>query len=225
MRCKHKKILETCIHCNKIEYPKYKREEKLSAKLSEEDVLECKHLRISGCSLRAIAKKFNITSSTVWMVTQSDEKLKELGKIAYKKIKIKGVKEWKKNNKKVQERKKKLKGKELKVFHHNEWENMKKDKEAMEKHKKSGLKYIENNKDKITEYQKGWYKKNIIKISLYGKKYRLENKEKITETKRKYRLKNKEKFDKYQKEWAEKNKDKIALYAKRCKEKKKNLQT
>jgi len=64
-------------------YPKYKREQKLTAKLSEEDVLKCKKLRKVGYTLRDIGLRYGVGASTIYRVTLSDEEQKAFDKRGY----------------------------------------------------------------------------------------------------------------------------------------------
>jgi len=74
--------------------------------------------------------------------------------------------------------------------------------------------YIEDNKDKIKEYQKEYREQNKEKIIKNTKEYREKNKEKI----KKYKEQNKEKIKEYQKEYDKANKDKKKEYDKEYRE-------
>ena len=147
-----------------MEYPTYKREEKVSAKLSEDDIAVCCKMRVAGLSLNTIANLFNVSSSTIWRVTLSKEKLKEL----YKKLYTNSKESHKKYNaecqKKVRERKKTIKLKELKKYY-------------KEKHKKRKVRpeYTKLSR----EYGRKYALKNKKKRLKYAKKYRDNNKNKI----------------------------------------------
>jgi putative protein kinase ArgK-like GTPase of G3E family len=66
--------------------------------------------------------------------------------------------------------------------------------------------WAEDNKERLAEKQKEYYKNNIEKIE----KYREDNKEQHSKTKKEHYEKNKEKILESQKEYREKNKEKIS---------------
>ena len=61
-----------------MEYPRYKREEKLSAKLSDEDVIEINRLWNNGYSSRNLGKMFGVTQSAIIYVTRTDEQKRKI---------------------------------------------------------------------------------------------------------------------------------------------------
>ena len=61
-------------------YPYYTREEKLSCKLSDDDILEIRHSRQKGESVNSLAKRFDVVTSTIYRWLLSDEERKERGK-------------------------------------------------------------------------------------------------------------------------------------------------
>ena len=58
-----------------MEYPKYKREEKLSAKLSKEDIILLKKLRKDGYTFEKLSIKFGISQPHAYFLCMSKEKL------------------------------------------------------------------------------------------------------------------------------------------------------
>jgi len=98
-----------------MEYPKYKREEKLSAKLSENDISSLRELRKVGYTFEALANRFGISNGHAYFVCMSKEKLA---------MRLEQQKKYLKENdntnkvhaKKCRERKKALQGESLKEY-------------------------------------------------------------------------------------------------------------
>lgn len=144
-----------------MDYPRYKREEKLNTKLSENDILEIKELKEKGLSLIKIGNLYNVSGGCIYYICCSEEKREEHRKY---------LKEYARNRyfagkdaqtvKKFRARKKLIKTKELKDFENS-----------------SGKRYYHNNtesrKSKISEY----YKNNKEKLAPYYKNYYKEHRE------------------------------------------------
>ena len=153
-----------------MEYPKYKREEKLSAKLSKEDVLTCERLREQGYSFRKIGDFFNVSSTCIFLVCMTETQKKKYSEY-FKNYRIKN----KINNtctaKKFRKRKLKLK-KEKMVRWENERSNdyYKNNKETV---RKQQIEYRKKNKEKMKEYAKKYYRENRNHyLDMFKKRYK-----------------------------------------------------
>ena len=168
-----------------MEYPKYKREQKATAKLSEKDVISCKQLKSYGLYIKQIAKLYNMSPSGMRYVLMTDEEKKQynknqyLGGIGKKFVKLE-------IRKKFLTRKRKKFGKKLK-----EWQNF----NAMQYEKKypnrvfiRKKKYRENNKKSIAKKLKEWNFKNREYVSNYKKEYYLKNIKRIKQIQKLYRI-------------------------------------
>jgi len=63
-----------------MKYPKYKRHQKLSAKLSNKQVEEIREIRKTDLSYKKIADMFNVSTSCIFYVCMDKAKLKEVYK-------------------------------------------------------------------------------------------------------------------------------------------------
>ena len=57
-------------------YPRFKREEKLCSKLSDEDIKKAKSLRKQGCSYKEIGRVFNVAGTTIWFAILPEDEQK-----------------------------------------------------------------------------------------------------------------------------------------------------
>lgn len=146
------------------EFPRFTRKQKLSCKLSDEDILEIQHLRKEGITYKEIAGKFKINKSTITYWINSPEKRKLLTRIKnQEKGKYKRILE---TRRKYRLRKKELYPEEFMSYEHNS-------------RKETTKRYYLKNRDKILEKCKEYQKNHpeVRKKSL--KKYR----EKLLSTK------------------------------------------
>lgn len=140
------------------QYPKYKREEKLSCKLSDKQIKEIPVLLKEGLSIRAIGREFGVAHGTIryWLLP-SDEARQE----------------WARNRQYRHKTKKEVRDKfrERKV--------LKVGIEALRKwnaeYAKKLLKVNPVYKEKNQVKNKEWRKKNREKLNEYNKKWRQEN--------------------------------------------------
>ena len=75
--------------------------------------------------------------------------------------------------------------------------------------KEHNKQYRQENKKKVNELSKQYYKKNKEKLIKYDKQYRHINKEKIRERGKKYYQKNKELINEYSRQYYQQNKEKL----------------
>lgn len=169
-------------------YPKYKREEKLSAKLSLKDIDNIKLLYATGeFSQRDLGRKFNIAQGTIRIALMSKEDKKEHYRDLYARgiscsVKKRYGQEYqKKASKKVIERKKDLYPDEYRKWHSHQSSNhpYKKTKEYKEKMREYYKKYDDARREKRIEYNRAYYqgKKLLLKSKKYFKKEVLSFKE------------------------------------------------
>lgn len=137
-----------------MKYPKYKREEKKNAKLSEKQVLEIKKLREDGNSLRKIGKMYNVSDTCIFRITQTKEQQKqyrEYLKIYQRNIEKNKLKEIQKDS--YERKKQKM---QEKLFN---W------------YKKERKNYYEKNKERSMLRSKEYRKKNLEEYRKYQREY------------------------------------------------------
>jgi len=103
-------------------YPKYKRKEKLSAKLSEDDLRHCRTLRKVGYSYLKLASLYNVHPSTMQVALMSKKDKKIFYKNVYNRY-LKGKKKKPELRKRCKERKMERQGKEFKEYNKNWFKN------------------------------------------------------------------------------------------------------
>jgi hypothetical protein len=135
-----------------MEYPKYKREEKSSAKLSEKDILKCKKLRLQGFCIKDIVKKFKISYYAIWVILLSDEKKKEYFKNQY----------LKRGKRKVSHEVRKKYYERKKIKHGKTYTRWTRD---------NSKQYEKNNKEKVYKRKTLYRKRNLEKFRGYSKKH------------------------------------------------------
>jgi DNA repair exonuclease SbcCD ATPase subunit len=78
--------------------------------------------------------------------------------------------------------------------------------------------YVEQNKEKISEYQKQYYEQNKEEISEYKKQYYEQNKEEISEYNKQYKEEHEEEISEYKKQYYEQNKEELLKYQQQYRE-------
>lgn len=96
-------------------WPRYKRIEKLNAKLSDEDVKEIKILRQKGISGIAIAKKYNVTHQTIYKICGTEEQRIERNK--RQKLYYKPGEKHNRTQRRTSLRKRKLQKNKINLYH------------------------------------------------------------------------------------------------------------
>lgn len=142
-------------------YPKYKRKEKLNAKLSDEDIEQINLIRAGGMTLSEIALLFDVCVTTIWWAIQSDERRKELFRNLYQKNpkgnlskveKLAAQRRW-------EHRKRILYGEEYKK---NVKEYRKSNFKYRQNAKRRFERWIKNNREYMQGYQKKYYQKRKL---------------------------------------------------------------
>ena len=149
-----------------MKYPRYKRIEKLSAKLSDGDVKYIRYMRKRGFSYRKIARLFLVSCSTIFKVCLSEKELKELTKYYYLQYGKKYGITTPEQNKKNKQRKKQMYREKIKEYGKNK----------RELNKEYYRKYSKIYRLKNPDYFKNWIKKNIQHIREYDKNWHRRNK-------------------------------------------------
>jgi len=149
-------------------YPKFTREQKLSCKLSDNDILEIRELNKSGYSSREIGELFGVSSTTVLRWLKSDEKRREDDKKLYEnygKFADKKVRKGKFTEKDRMIRKEKILGSDtVKKYYKEKYLIAKNNPDYSVKKKMANKSWAERNKKRIRRNQKIWTKKNIEKV-------------------------------------------------------------
>ncbi len=193
----------------RMPYPRYRREQKLSAKLSEKNIEEIRRLRRQGWTQVALAKRFNVCQYTIWRALLSDRQVKELNKgrnkyarrektpqrhreLMARKAKIcgKALKEWfdETRLKYVKSGRRNAVSRKFYRVHRNKicaekranWPKIK------EKEVARHRRYCRKNKAKINAHQREYRKKNLKRIKAREARYRRRNRDRINAYQRKY---------------------------------------
>lgn len=82
--------------------------------------------------------------------------------------------------------------------------------------------YMEN-RDKISQRERGYYQKHQDRILKQRREYHLKHRDEILQRKREYRLKNRERILQRSREYYKKNRDKFSVYGREYREKNKDI--
>ena len=162
-----------------MEYPKYKREEKLHAKLSDKDVLKIRILRKNLLSYTKIGIIYGVTPPTVrYLFLSEEEKAKIKERQRLRKKKYSDEDRIAANN--FNKRKKELYKKEYDSWRRSESNAWFKTEKGI------ALRNNSDYKNKNNEYMLKYYKENKESISINNKNYYKKNKEKIKKMSKEY---------------------------------------